>query len=98
MIDAGQAMPSSLVTSKDEARRIAAEIRRSQFGERLRAFLLAAPLLLLLVVSFAVPIFLLLSKAVYDPTISQDLPTASAQLKAWSGEGLPDDGTYAALA
>jgi putative spermidine/putrescine transport system permease protein len=98
MTDAGHAMPSSMVSPKDEARRIAAEIRRSQFGERLRAFMLAAPLLLLLIVSFAVPIFLLLSKAVYDPTISQDLPTASAQLKAWSGEGMPPDETYAALA
>jgi len=98
MTDAGHAMPSSMVSPKDDVRRIAAEIRRSQFGERLRAFALAAPLLILLIASFAVPIFLLLSKAIYDPTISQDLPAASAQLHDWSGEGLPGDSTYAALA
>src|SRR6185369_6001752 len=99
MSNTGQAAhPSAIVSPRDDARRIAAEIRRSQFGERARAFALAAPLLILLVVSFAVPIFLLLSKAVYDPTISQDLPAASAQLKSWPGEGLPPDDTYAALA
>ena len=98
MTNAGQVAASSMVSPKEDARRIAAEIRRSQFGERARAFALAAPLLILLVVSFAVPIFLLLSKAIYDPTISQDLPTASVQLKQWPGQGLPPDETYAALA
>src|SRR5260221_6585394 len=86
------------LASAAEARRIAADIRRSQFGERLRAFALATPLLLFLIVSFGVPIVLLLAKAVYDPVIATDLPNTATALKQWSGEGLPADPAFTALA
>ena len=50
-----------------------AALRRAEFGDRLRTLALAAPLLLLLALSFGIPIVLLLSRAVYDPTIANAL-------------------------
>ncbi|HVM86043.1 MAG TPA: ABC transporter permease [Candidatus Binatia bacterium] len=69
---------------------VTAAIRRSQRADRIRAFALAAPLLIFLLASFAVPIVILLSKAIYDPTIKDALPRTSAMIGAWPG-GAPTD-------
>ncbi|MFK0687561.1 ABC transporter permease [Mesorhizobium sp. IMUNJ 23033] len=77
---------------------VSAAIRRAEFGDRLRSLALAAPLLVLLALSFGIPIVLLLSRAVYDPTIANALPQTSQALSGWSGSGLPDDAAFLALA
>jgi len=81
-----------------DTRSVVAAIRRSQARERLRSFALATPLLALLLLSFGVPIAILLSRAVYDPTIANALPLTSAAMQSWSGSGIPDDKTLEALA
>ena len=81
-----------------DTRSVAAAIRRSQARERLRALALATPLLVLLLLSFGIPIAILLSRAVYDPTIANALPQTSAAMENWNGTGIPDDATFAALA
>ncbi|BCH08763.1 ABC transporter permease [Mesorhizobium sp. 131-3-5] len=75
-----------------------AAMRRAEFGDRLRSLALAAPLLLLLALSFGIPIVLLLSRAVYDPTIADALPRTSQALADWNGQGLPADAAFIALA
>ncbi|TJW66792.1 MAG: ABC transporter permease, partial [Mesorhizobium sp.] len=75
-----------------------AALRRAEFGDRLRSLLLAAPLLILLALSFGIPIVLLLSRAVYDPTIADALPKTTVALAGWNGQGLPVDDGFAALA
>ncbi|RWE51195.1 MAG: ABC transporter permease [Mesorhizobium sp.] len=77
---------------------VSAALRRAEFGDRLRSLALAAPLLLLLALSFGIPIVLLLSRAVYDPTIADALPKTTAALADWNGQGLPGDAALAALA
>jgi len=77
---------------------VSAALRRAEFGDRLRSLALAAPLLLLLALSFGIPIVLLLSRAVYDPTIADALPRTSVALSDWNGQGPPDDAAYIALA
>jgi len=64
--------------------------------EGLRALALAAPLLLLLILSFGVPIVALLSRAVYDPTIAKALPRTALALGQSSGDP-PDEAAFAAL-
>lgn len=76
---------------------LAAALRRAQFRDRLRALALAAPLLVLLLVSFGIPIVMLLGKAVYDPTIAEALPRTSEVLRHWSGDGVPDEAAFDAL-
>lgn len=77
---------------------VSAALRRAEFGDRLRSLALAAPLLVLLALSFGIPIVLLLSRAVYDPTIADALPRASVALANWDGQGLPSDDAFAAMA
>ncbi|RRI01366.1 ABC transporter permease [Mesorhizobium tamadayense] len=77
---------------------VSAALRRAEFGDRLRSLLLAAPLLVLLALSFGIPIVLLLSRAVYDPTIADALPRTAAALSGWNGQGLPADDAFTALA
>ncbi|TPI85256.1 ABC transporter permease [Mesorhizobium sp. B2-8-9] len=77
---------------------VSAALRRAELGDRMRSLLLAAPLLVLLALSFGIPIVLLLSRAVYDPTIADALPKTTAALAGWNGQGLPGDDAFAALA
>lgn len=64
----------------------------------LRAAVLILPLLLFVVVTFAAPVIYLLSRAVYDPSVAQTLPTTLQALQNWDGKELPDEAAYAALA
>ena len=71
--------------------------RRSLLPEAARALALAAPLLLLLLFSFAAPIGGLLSRAIYEPTIANALPETAAALKQSPG-GVPDEAAFHAFA
>ena len=59
--------------------------------------LLVAPLLLLLLASFCLPIAALLGRAVYDSTIADALPRTAAALETLPGQEVPDDAVFAAL-
>jgi putative spermidine/putrescine transport system permease protein len=63
-----------------------------------QAFLLALPLLLFLLATFIAPIAILLSRSVENREVPVNLPALSQALKAWNGEGLPDEHTFAILA
>jgi putative spermidine/putrescine transport system permease protein len=76
---------------------LGAAFRRSTRGQRARAILLVAPLFVLLLVSFCLPIAVLLSRAVYDPTMHDALPRTVAALADSPGKGVPDDAVFAAL-
>ncbi len=73
-------------------------IRASEYRESLRPLALAAPLLVLLIISFALPIVALLSRAIYDPTIANALPLTSAALLSDSGSDIPGEPVFHALA
>ena len=72
-------------------------MRRAALGQRVRAAGLAAPLIVLIFVSFFVPILALLTRAVYDPTIADNLPRTATALQGWDGQGLPADTAFSAL-
>ena len=57
----------------------------------LRAAVLILPLLLFVVVTFAAPVIYLLSRAIYDPSVAQTLPTTLQALQNWDGKDLPDE-------
>jgi putative spermidine/putrescine transport system permease protein len=78
-------------------RTLAAAVRRTTRGQRVRAMLLVAPLFLLLLLSFCLPIAALLARAVHDPTIANALPRTAAALGASPVRGVPDDAVFAAL-
>jgi len=76
---------------------LAAALRRENKGRRWAALAFVAPLLLLLLFSFCLPIAALLTRAVYDPTLSAGLPRTAAALKGDSAP-VPGDAVFQALA
>jgi len=62
------------------------------------AALLIAPLLLLIIGSFLVPVGLTLFRAVADREVSVALPETSGILAAWDGQALPPEQAFAAVA
>ena len=78
-------------------RTLAAATRRANRGQRVWAMLLVAPLIVLLLVSFCLPIVALLTRAVYDPTLADALPRTAAALRTSPGTGVPDDAVFAAF-
>lgn len=65
---------------------------------KLRAFTLVLPLLLFILIGFALPIAQMMFNAVHDDTLLTRMPRTTAALSAWDGKDLPDESVYAALA
>lgn len=59
---------------------------------------LIAPLLLLVVASFVVPLLVTLYTAVGNPEVRDTLPRTAAAVRAWNGDGLPPEAAFAAIA
>ncbi|MEP7328673.1 MAG: ABC transporter permease [Betaproteobacteria bacterium] len=59
---------------------------------------LVAPLFLLVVASFIVPLLITLYTAVNNPEVRATLPHTTAAVRAWDGVGLPPDDAFAAIA
>ena len=59
--------------------------------------MLVAPLFVLLLLSFCLPIAALLTRAVYNPTMHDALPRTAAALDASPGQGVPEDAVFAAF-
>lgn len=73
-------------------RGVAAGLHRS------RAFLLVAPLLLFLAVTYLLPIGGILARSVDDSALQTWMPKTAAALAQWDGDGLPDNDTLAIFA
>ncbi len=76
---------------------LVAAVRRSGLRQRMFAVGLATPLLVLICLGFLVPIAALLTRAVYDPTIADNLPRTSVALQGWNQNELPDDAAFRAF-
>jgi putative spermidine/putrescine transport system permease protein len=74
-----------------------AQLARAERAKKWRAFLLTAPLLLFLLLTFLGPIGALLTRSVVDTDLASALPHVSREIKRWDGRELPDEATYAAL-
>jgi putative spermidine/putrescine transport system permease protein len=82
------------LTARPELKwQFAAAERKGHF----RAVLMILPLLLFVLATFAAPVVLLLTRAVYDPSIAQTLPATVDALRDWDGKETPDEAVYAAL-
>jgi putative spermidine/putrescine transport system permease protein len=83
-----------ILTAGPELRwQFAAAERKAHF----RALVLILPLLLFVLVTFATPVVLLLTRAFYDPSIANMLPGTVDSLRDWDGKTAPDETVYAAL-
>ena len=62
--------------------------------KRLRAALLAAPLVIFVAVSFLAPLALMLARSVYEPAVADSLPATLDALAEWDGRELPNEETF----
>ena len=73
-------------------------LRRAMRRNRVKAFLLVAPLLLFITFTFMIPILQMLWRSVDNPELYQGIPATLAALSDWDEEGLPPEEVYAAFA
>ena len=88
--------PEQLTTADGKPLHVA--LRRAESRARRRAFFLVLPLLLFLVVTFAIPIGQMMARSVQNPEVSQYLPNVSEVIGEWDGESVPGEEVFAALA
>jgi|SRR5476649_1841636 len=73
------------------------QLHQSQKSEKRRTWLLVAPLLLFISLSFVVPIASVLVKSVANPDLRTGMPAVTAALSHWDGLAIPDEATFEAL-
>jgi putative spermidine/putrescine transport system permease protein len=72
-------------------------LARANRGAKLRAFLLVAPLLAFILVTFAAPIAQMLYRSVHNPSFAANMPTLGAWFEATEPGTEPDETAFAAL-
>jgi putative spermidine/putrescine transport system permease protein len=74
------------------------KLQRAERKRKLRAIGLVLPLFLFIVISFVIPIAVMLFNAVHDPEgIAKLMPNTTAAVADWDGQDLPPEEAYAAL-
>ena len=67
------------------------KLRRAERMRKIKAAALVAPLFLFVVVTFIVPIVLMLTNSVRNTEVAEVLPRTASAISDWDGEGLPDE-------
>ena len=75
-------------------------MRQADRSSHLHAYAMIAPLLLFVVLTFIIPLGMILINSVYDPVIPNSLSHTITELNTWDGsrDQLPPESVYAALA
>lgn len=75
------------------------QLRRAELRQRLRAYALVLPLFLFTLLTFLVPIALMLVNSVHDPLVADNLPRSAPLLRDLpEGTNSPGEAVFAALA
>ncbi|HCE08565.1 MAG TPA: polyamine ABC transporter substrate-binding protein, partial [Oxalobacteraceae bacterium] len=74
------------------------DLRKAQLRKQTIAIALVAPLAIFLLITFVIPIAILLERAVENPEVATALPHTVATLAGWDRKSTPPDAAYAALA
>lgn len=73
-------------------------LARATRRNKLRAFLLVAPLVVFILVTFIIPIVDMLARSVSNPEVQAAIPETAALLAEWDGTDLPPEAVFATLA
>ncbi|UCG09178.1 MAG: ABC transporter permease [Desulfobacterales bacterium] len=74
------------------------KLRRAERRRKIKAAGLVAPLFFFLLITFLIPILLLLYRAVENPEILEVMPLTAEAIQSWDGSGIPGEPVFAALA
>jgi len=73
-------------------------LARATRRSKIRAFLLVAPLVVFILITFIIPIVDMLARSVANPEVQAAIPETAALLAEWDGNDLPSEAVFAALA
>ncbi|MBT6137335.1 MAG: ABC transporter permease [Rhodospirillaceae bacterium] len=73
-------------------------LARATRVNKIKAFLLVAPLLVFILITFIVPILDMMTRSVSSPEVVDALPKTIAELVKWDGTDLPPEAAFAAMA
>jgi putative spermidine/putrescine transport system permease protein len=91
-------MAGSVAAGTGDVASLRGELRRAERGRQMAAFGLVVPLLAFMLVFFVLPIGKMLLLSVQSGEVEEAMPRAAAALRAWGGQGLPDEAAMAAFA
>jgi putative spermidine/putrescine transport system permease protein len=92
-----QTLPHDGVMRAADGTPLKTALARAERREKLKAMGLVLPLFAFIVLSFVVPIVVMLYNAVYDPDIADNLPQTVTALQQWDGKDLPSEEVFAAF-
>jgi putative spermidine/putrescine transport system permease protein len=90
--------PYSASPSLPSIAQLKRDLSRAQMRKRSMALALIAPLAIFLMITFVVPIGVLLARAVDNPEVATALPHTVKALADWDHQNAPADGAFIALA
>jgi putative spermidine/putrescine transport system permease protein len=93
-----ETVPSDGVMRAADGTPLKLKLKQTMRREQIRALALIAPLMLFIVLTFLFPIFRMLTNAVWDPDIRDNMPQTVVALANWDGTAVPDEAVFAAFA
>jgi putative spermidine/putrescine transport system permease protein len=92
-----EALPNAGVMRAADGTPLKIALARAERRERLKALGLVTPLFAFIVLSFVVPILVMLYNSIYDPDVAENLPATVVALEQWDGRDLPSEEVFAAF-
>ena len=72
-------------------------LKKAERKNKIKAFLLVAPLLLFLIITYVFPIGEMFTRSVDDKMITNMLPTTFKEMETWDGKELPSEEVFSAF-
>ena len=72
-------------------------LKKAEKKNKIKAFLLVAPLLLFLIITYVFPIGEMFSRSIDDKMITNMLPKTFKEMEKWDGKELPEEEVYEAF-
>lgn len=95
----GPSQVAAPIQALEGAAELKRRFRRAEASQRLRAYALIAPLGIFTLLTFLVPIALMLFTSVHDPLVAESMPRFALLLRTMpDNEAVPGEQTFAALA
>jgi len=77
---------------------IRTQLKKAESRNKIRAFLLVAPLILFVLFIFIFPLGNMLMRSISSPTLTQYMPDVAKVMQDWDYEGIPDNNVFRVVA
>ena len=92
-----QTVPTDGVMRAADGTPLKVALARAELSQKLWAVALVMPLFIFILLSFVVPIIVMLWNSVHDPDVAENMPRTVQALQSWDGKDLPSEEAFAAF-